>query len=402
MTPIEPVQGGVTAPIGFAAAGVSCGIKKRGKDLALIVSNRPATAAGTLTTNRLRAPCVAWAEKILRHGNARAIVANSGNANCCTGRRGERDCRSMAEWTAGALGIPTQEVFVASTGVIGQPLPMEKFRDGIRSARDHLARTGSHSAAEAILTTDTTPKEIAFRWKVAGRVVTVGGIAKGSGMIAPRMATMLAFLTTDFTADAGLLREALRQIVPDTFNAITVDGEMSTNDMVLLMANGAAGTPPLKRGTGTHRDFLEAVRAVCRHLAHEIVRDGEGVTRIFTVRVTGAADKPEAAKVARQVANSPLVKTMVAGRDPNWGRIAAAAGACGVPFRPERLMIRLGKKTVFQNGEPARLSRAVLLQQVDHPEIRIEVGLGRGGAEASVLSGDLTENYVKINAKYTT
>jgi len=399
---MESVQGGVTAPIGFAASGVSCGIKRRGKDLALIVSNRPAAVAGTLTTNRLRAPCVDWAEKILRLGKARAIVANSGNANCCTGVRGERDCRSMAEWTAGALGVPAQEVLVASTGVIGQPLPMEKLRKGIRAARGQLTRTGSHSAAEAILTTDTSPKEIAVHWKIGGCVAMVGGIAKGSGMIAPNMATMLAFLTTDLQADAGLLRETLREVVPDTFNAITVDGEMSTNDMVLLMANGGTGLPPLKRGTKVHKDFLEAVRTVCRHLAREIVRDGEGVTRIFTVRVTSAAGRAEALKVARQVANSLLVKTMVAGRDPNWGRIAAAAGASGVLFRPERLTIRLGKKIVFQKREPARLSRAILLQQVDHPEVRIELDLGRGKAEASLLSGDLTEGYVKINAKYTT
>lgn len=398
---METVQGGVTAPIGFAAAGVFCGIKKRGKDLALIVSNRPAAVAGTLTTNRMRAPCVEWAEKVLRKGQARAIVANSGNANCCTGRRGRQDNRAMAEETARLLGIAAEEVLVASTGVIGQPLPMENVRKGIRSARAGLKRTGSHSAAEAIMTTDLRPKEFAVHWKMAGRVVTVGGIAKGSGMIAPNMATMLAFLTTDLTVGPALLRAALRQAVPETFNAITVDGEISTNDMVLLLANGGAGLPPLKKGTLHHRDFLKGVRQVCEALAKEIVRDGEGVTRLFTVKVTGAANSSEAMKAARQIANSPLVKTMVAGRDPNWGRIASATGASGIPFRPEKLTIRLGKIAVFKGGEPAAVSRERLLEQVDQPEVRMEVDLGRGKAQAQILSGDLTEEYVKINAKYT-
>jgi glutamate N-acetyltransferase/amino-acid N-acetyltransferase len=399
---METVQGGVTAPIGFAAAGVFCGIKKRGKDLALIVSNRPAAVAGMLTANRMRAPCVEWAEKVLRKGHARAIVANSGNANCCTGRRGEQNNRAMAEETARLLRIPAGEVLVASTGVIGQPLPMESVRKGIRSARAHLKRIGSHSAAEAIMTTDLRPKEFAVHWKIAGRVVTIGGIAKGSGMIAPNMATMLAFMTTDLTVEPAILRQALRLAVPQTFNAITVDGEMSTNDMVLLLANGGAGLPPLKKGTLYHRDFLKGVRQLCKALAKEIVRDGEGVTRLFTVKVTGAASPAEAMKVARQIANSPLVKTMVAGRDPNWGRIASAAGASGIPFQPKKLTIRLGKIVVFKGGEPAAVSRELLLEQVDHPEIQMEVDLGRGKAQAQILSGDLTEEYVKINAKYTT
>ena len=398
---METAQGGVTAPIGFAAAGVFCGIKKRGKDLALIASNRPAAAAGMLTTNRLRAPCVDWAERVLRRGQARAIVANSGNANCCAGRRGERDCLSTAGLTGRLLNIAPEEVLVASTGVIGLPLPMEKLREGIRTARTHLTRTGSYAAAEAILTTDTRPKEVAVRWKIAGQVVTVGGIAKGSGMIAPNMATMLAFLTTDVAAEPAVLRNVLRRTVPETFNSMTVDGEMSTNDMVLLLANGASETAPVRVGTPAHRQFLEGVRRVCTALAHEIVRDGEGVTRLFTVKITGAATPVEARKAARQVANSLLVKTMVAGRDPNWGRIAAAVGASGVRFQPDRLTIRLGQITVFRGGEPASVSRTALLKQVDQPEVRMEVDLGRGGASAQMLSGDLTENYVKINAKYT-
>lgn len=399
---METVHGGVTAPIGFAASGVSCGIKKRGKDLALIVSNRPAAVAGTLTVNRLRAPCVEWAEKVLRSGTAQAIVANSGNANCCTGKQGEKDCLATAQQTAGLLGVSPEEVLVASTGVIGVPMPMDKLKKGLKEARAELSRTGSYAAAEAIMTTDIRSKEIAVHWKVDGRVVTVGGIAKGSGMIAPNMATMLAFLTTDLEVSPALLKETLRLIVPGTFNSITVDGEMSTNDMVLLMANGAAGLPALKKNTPLYRDFLKAVQQVCGFLAHEIARDGEGVTRLFTVKVTGGATAAEADRAARQVANSLLVKTMVTGRDPNWGRIAAAVGAAGIPFDAKKLVIRLGKVTVFRGGEPARVSRPLLLKQVDHPEVKMEIDLGRGKAEARMLSGDLTEDYIKINAKYTT
>jgi len=399
---MESVQGGVTAPIGYAASGVFCGIKKRGKDLALIASNRPAAAAGMLTRNRLPAACVTWVGAVLRRGTARAIVANSGNANACTGRRGGGDCRRTAQWAAQALAVAAQEVLVASTGVIGQPLPMANVREGIRLARRQLSRTGSHRAAEAIMTTDTRPKEFALRWRSGGRVLTLGGIAKGSGMIAPDMATMLCFLTTDAPVGAVGLRRALRQAVPETFNAITVDGECSTNDMVLLLANGAAGGARILPGSRPYADFLKALREVCRTLAHEIVRDGEGVTRIFRVNVAGAASPREALRIARRVANSPLVKTMVAGRDPNWGRIAAAVGDSGERVEPRRIALRLGRVLVFRHGEPTRVPRARLLAEVDQPEVHISIDLGRGPGQAQILSGDLTENYAKINAKYTT
>ena len=399
---MEAVRGGITAPAGFTAAGVFCGIKRRGKDLALIVSDRPATAVGTLTTNKMRASSVEWAADILKRGKARAIVANSGNANCCTGRQGEKDTREMARTIGTALGVPRNQVFVGSTGVIGQPLPMNRLRHGIRKAAGALSRTGSHAAAEAILTTDTRPKEIAFRFPVEGKPVTVAGIAKGAGMIAPNMATMLAFLTTDAPVNRVGLQNALRFFVPRTFNAVTVDGEMSTNDMVLLMANGAAPVPMLRLGSRAYRDFFDAVGRVCKHLAHEIARDGEGVTRLFTIRVTGAARAEQAEKIARQIANSLLVKTMVAGRDPNWGRVAAAVGAAGVPFRPGRLTLRLGQTVVFRNGEPTHPGREKLLEEVDRQEVVIGVELGQGREEAQMLSTDLTEDYVRINAKYTT
>lgn len=399
---MEIIRGGVTAPIGFSAAGVTCGLKKRGKDLALIASDRPATAVGTLTLNRMRASSVEWAAAVLRRGKARAIVANSGNANCCTGKRGERDTREMAQLTGRLLGIPANEVFAGSTGVIGRPLPMEKVRAGVRMAARALHPRGSLSAAEAIMTTDMRPKEFAVRFKAAGRPVTVGGIAKGSGMIAPHMATMFAFLSTDARAERSFLRKITREAVEESFNRITVDGEMSTNDMVVLLANGASSAPAIRPGTREGKELAAAVRAVCRHLAKEIVRDGEGVTRTMTVRVAGCRTAEQARKVARQVANSALVKTMVAGRDPNWGRVAAAVGAAGVPLDPRKLVLRFGKIVVFRNGEPARAPQEALLKEADRAEVQVGVDLGQGKAAHEMLSGDFTEGYIRINAKYTT
>ncbi|MBI3616003.1 MAG: bifunctional glutamate N-acetyltransferase/amino-acid acetyltransferase ArgJ [Candidatus Omnitrophica bacterium] len=396
------VPGGITAPAGFSASGVSCGIKKRGKDLAVIFSDRPAAAAGILTRNALRAPCVIRAENLLKKSAAQAVVANSGNANCCTGRRGRQDTQKTADWLGKRLGIPASRIFVASTGVIGRPLPMDRVREGIEKASQTLSRKGSLAAAEAIMTTDTRPKEIAVMLKIRGSPVTVGGIAKGSGMVCPQMATMLAFLTTDARVEPASLASAIRSAAAGSFNAITVDGETSTNDMLLILANGASGSPTIRKGSSLFPPFLAAVDQVCRYLAHEIVRDGEGVTRLMTVRVTGAANRQEADRVARAVANSVLVKTMVAGRDPNWGRVAAAVGASGVPVIPHRLTIHLGKIVVFHRGEPTRLPRERLLEQVDHPQVEIGIDLGSGRARTEILSGDLTEGYIRINAKYTT
>lgn len=395
-------KGGITAPLGFLASGVSCGIKRRGRDVALIFSQRPATVAGTLTTNRLRAPCVAWTEKILRRGTAQAIVANSGNANCCTGSRGIKDTATVARWVGQHLGLSPSKVIVASTGVIGQFLPMDRARKGITLAASRLNRRGSLLAVEAIMTTDTRPKEIALRFSVGGRLVTLGGIAKGSGMVSPCMATMLAFLTTDAKVGRPTLTRALKAAVNETFNAITIDGELSTNDMVILLANGVSEAPVIREGSPAYRDFQAALRAVCQHLAHEIVRDGEGVTRLFRVQVTRAVNFQSARQVARRVADSLLVKTMVAGRDPNWGRIAAAVGASSIPVDPRKLIIRLGHTVVYRKGEPTAVSKKQLLKEVDQAEVQVGIDLGSGRAQAAVLSGDLTDGYVRINAKYTT
>lgn len=396
------VEGGVTAPLGFLASGVSCGIKRRGKDMALLLSEKTAVVAGTLTRNAVRASCVNWVQAALQRGVARALVANSGNANSCTGRRGEKNTAEMARLASSELGLIPSQVLVASTGVIGHFLPMDRVRTGIQEASMSLSRTGSLSAAEAILTTDTRPKELAVRFRVAGHPITIGGIAKGSGMVSPHLATLLAFLTTDANIELAALRGAVRAAVGESFNAITVDGEMSTNDMVLVLANGACEGPVIRRGSAPYRKFLKALITVSRFLAHEIVRDGEGVTRLLAVYVTGAKNKESAAKVARQVAQSLLVKTMVAGRDPNWGRVAAAVGASCVSLNMDKLTIRLGKTVVFRKGEPTSPGHEKLLNAVDQPEVQVGIDLGGGTHHAQILSGDLTEGYVRINAKYTT
>jgi glutamate N-acetyltransferase/amino-acid N-acetyltransferase len=312
-----------------------------------------------------------------------------------------QDTETTAQWTAQALKIRPTEVLVASTGVIGQPLPMVRVRQGIRRAAQTLSRTGSHLAAEAILTTDTRPKEFALRISTSGHPITIGGIAKGSGMVAPEMATILCFLTTDARVDRVMLQRLIRQAVNESFNRITVDGQTSTNDMVLILANGSSKAGPLRPGSLSYRNFEQGLKTVCRYLAHEIVRDGEGVTRLMKVQVAGAHSEPEARRVAYGIADSMLVKTMVAGRDPNWGRVAAAVGASGCRIDPNRLTIRLGKATVFRKGEPVGLSRKRLLKQVDHSEVQIGVDLGIGSGTAQLLSGDLTEEYIRINAKYT-
>lgn len=398
----KEISGGVTAPQGFSASGVSCGIKTRGRrDLGLIVSDRPAAAAGMLTTNRLAAAPIQWCRPILRRGKAQAIVANSGNANACTGPLGIADARTMAEGVAQALCLQPHAVLVASTGVIGRPLPIRRIVAGIPELVRQLSPHGSHAAAEAIMTTDTVIKETAIEGTIHGTLIRIGGIAKGSGMIHPAMATMFAFLTTDAAVTLAMLRQALRTAVGQTFNAITVDGEMSTNDTVVVLANGAAGNRPLQAGDGGMGILTRALTAVCERLALAIVRDGEGATQLVTVEARGAASTAEAQKAAKAIANSLLVKTMVAGRDPNWGRVAAAVGASGVHLHPGRLTIALGGFVVFQHGQPARVNPLRLRRALEHPEVAIGVHLGVGTSHARVWTCDLTEGYIRINAKYT-
>lgn len=397
------IPGGVTAAAGFQAAGISCGIKLHGKrDLALISSDQPALAAGMLTTNRLAAAPILRCRPVLRRGKAQAIIANSGNANACTGAHGLADADAMVQAAAGALRIDPRLVLVASTGVIGRPMPIRRIVEAIPRVVTALTPRGSHAAAEAIMTTDLAAKETAIEYPVDGKPVRIGGIAKGSGMINPAMATMFAFLTTDAAITLPALRAALRQAVAHSFNAITVDGEMSTNDIVVVLANGTAGHRTLQVGDGALGTFTRALTHVCETLAKAIVKDGEGAHHLITVEVRGTASAHEAQKAARMIANSLLVKTMVAGRDPNWGRVAAAVGASGAHLDPARLTIALGGITVFQHGHPVRVNPLHLKRAFEHAEVLISVHLGAGTSHARIWSCDLTEGYIRINAKYTT
>ena len=393
---------GVTAPKGFLAAGIACGIKKRKKDLALIYSEVPAVAVGVLTKNRLQAAPVLVTQKHLRFGQVRAIIANSGNANCATGRRGIEDAHQMANQCAVLLKLKVKEVLVSSTGVIGRFLHMDAVTQGIQKIVKELSPKGSHDAAEAILTTDHTVKETEVEFVLNHMRIHIGGIAKGAGMIAPEMATMLCFLTTDAKVTTPVLQKALSQLTETTFNAITIDGEMSTNDMVLVLANGEAGNPTIQLGSPEYHQFYQALEKVMERLAEMIVRDGEGASKFVRIRVSGAKKREEAKKVAHRIANSLLVKTMLHGADPNWGRIVACVGSSGVAVKMDRVTVTIGQILVFQKGEPIEHDRGKLKQVLSHKNIQISVDLGEGKLDSRVWTTDLSPEYVRINAGYTT
>ena len=400
---IEPIEGGITAPLGFRAAGVSCGIKASGAlDLALIAADRPATAAGMFTTNKVQAaPVIVSRDHFKRsRGRALAIVANSGCANAVTGEAGLEVAREMAAEAGRVLVCASERVLIASTGVIGVPLDGEKVARGIAAAKKALRREGHEDAARAIMTTDPFPKSCAVEVRTDAGTFRVGGMAKGAGMIEPNMATMLAFLTTDAKVSAPLLRKALAEAVAETFNAITIDGDTSTNDTVLVLASGASG---VDINDQTYPALFEGLRAVSRELALLIVRGGEGATKLVTIRVTGAATQDEARRAARTVANSLLVKTAIHGGDPNWGRLVAAAGRAGVAFDLSRCTVRIGPVVPLDHGVPrddrAPEAAAVLRER----DIEIEIDLGTGGPHAATMwTCDLSAEYVKINAEYRT
>jgi len=399
---IAPVEGGVTAPAGFRAAGVHCGIKKAKLDLALIVPDRAASAAGVFTTNTVQAaPVVVSKDHLARAGGlASAIVVNSGCANACTGPAGLAAARAMAAETARRLGCPAEQVLVASTGVIGVQLDVAKVAAGVGDAAGRLSRNGHDEAALAIMTTDPWPKACAVTVDSSGARFVVGGMAKGSGMIEPNMATMLAFLTTDARVPPPLLARALGEAVADTFNAITVDGECSTNDTVFALAGGASG---VEIGEAGYADLVAGLRAVSRELAIGIVRGGEGATKLVTVRVIGAAAAADARQAARTIANSLLVKTAIHGGDPNWGRLVAAAGRAGVAFRPERAAVRVGGIELFRDGAPHDDRAPAAAAHLAGAEIDIEIDLGTGAQhQATVWTCDLSADYVHINADYRT
>ncbi|MFQ5696808.1 MAG: bifunctional glutamate N-acetyltransferase/amino-acid acetyltransferase ArgJ [Myxococcota bacterium] len=386
---------------GFRAAGVACGIKGGGAlDLALIASDRPASVAGVFTRNQFPGAPVRVSRARARRGAGRAVVVNSGVANVATGPEGLAAARAMARVAARGLGVREGLVTVASTGVIGPALPLARIEAGIPLAIRGLSASGWGRAARAILTTDTRPK----RAHVAARGFGLGGIAKGAGMTMPRMATMLSFLATDLAVEASFLREALREAVDPTFNALTIDGETSTSDTVLFFANGAAGNRPLRSGSARASELRAALREVCGSLVEQLARDGEGVSKLADVYVQGARRTRDAERVARSVANSLLVKTALFGRDPNWGRIVQAAGAAGVRLAPERLGVRLAGVDLLRGGRPVGGERALgrAARGLRRRRVTIEVSLGMGSARAHVLTTDLTYEYVRINAEYTT
>ena len=379
-------------------------MKSRGPDLALLVSDRPATVAGVFTRSTVPSAPVELCRARVPSGRARAVVVNSGCSNVAMGARGRRDAEAMAAAAAAALGCEASQVLVASTGVIGQPLPMAKIRRGIAGAARALSPGALGRAAEAIMTTDTVPKLASRALRVGGRAVRVAGIAKGSGMIEPDMATLLAFLVTDAALSVPVARRLVREVADETFNRVTVDGETSTSDTLLLLANGASGAAPVagprSAGAAALRD---ALLAVATELAQAIARDGEGATKLVTVSVEGAASPAEAERAARRIANSLLVKTALFGGDPNWGRILQTVGAGRVRIALARAQVRLGGVPVFRRGAstgPAARARAG--QRLAAPEVEIRVDLGAGRARARLWTCDLSTDYVRINAEYTT
>jgi glutamate N-acetyltransferase/amino-acid N-acetyltransferase len=401
---IAAARGGVTAPRGFTSSALHCGIKAKtgALDLAVIAADRPASAAGIFTTNLAQAaPVLVSRAHLVRSGGiARAVVVNSGCANACTGDQGMADAQQMATEVAAALGCAPEQVLVASTGVIGVNLKMQAVVTGIRAGALALARDKGDEAARAIMTTDPFPKESAVIVTTAAGSFVVGGTAKGSGMIEPMMATMLGFLTTDAAVPPGLLARALRESAADTFNAITVDGECSTNDSLFAMASGASG---VTIDETTYPALLEGLLAVSRELAIGIVRGGEGATKLISVNVHDARTRDDARRVARTIANSPLVKTAVHGADPNWGRIVAAAGRSGVTFDVSQATVHVGGTLLFEHGLPHDDAAPRAAEHMKQRDVQIDVRLGTGGGQqATIWTCDLSAEYVRINGEYRT
>ncbi len=400
------VPGGITAPQGFKAAGVVAQVRKKGRrDLALICSEVPAVAAGLFTRNLVKAAPVILSQEHLAGGRAQAIVVNSGIANAYMGAQGMADARRMASVTAESLGVPVADVVVASTGVIGEPLPIAKIEKGIRDAAVNLTRDGGGDAAEAIMTTDTALKEYALRFNPddgAGPAVTIGGIAKGSGMIHPNMATMLSFLTTDAVIDRVALDAALRYAADRSYNAVTIDGDTSTNDMVVILANGLAGNAPITADSAGFEAFRDALKAVCVELAKMIAHDGEGATKYMEVQVRGAQNEQGALQIARTIASSNLVKAALFGEDANWGRIITAAGYSGVLFDPERVTIWIGDLKMADGGTGLDFDEERAKEILEGREIEISLDLHQGDAGGVAWGCDLSYDYVRINANYRT
>jgi len=392
-------SGSVTSPEGFQAGATGAGIKKKkGLDLGILFSEVPCTAAGLFTTNRIKAAPVVLCQQRLHEGKARAVVVNSGCANAYTAEQGLVDGAEMAALAAGVVSVPPEEVLVASTGVIGQTLPMERLRAGMGQIA--LSRDGGHELARAIMTTDTVPKEAAVR--VAGSGAIIGGIVKGSGMIHPDLATMLCFLATDASVKPDFLKSALRQAIDISFNMISIDTDTSTNDTVLILANGLAGGETISRDSRQAEAFQQALNELCIRLAKATARDGEGATRLIEVTVNGAPGPAEAKLAARTIVSSPLVKSAVHGNDPNWGRIVAAVGRSGVEVVAEKIELYIGHVCLVRDGRPLSFNEAEVVKVLQNEEVPVVLNLNLGGASATAWGCDLSEEYVTINSQYTT
>jgi glutamate N-acetyltransferase/amino-acid N-acetyltransferase len=393
----------ICAAKGFSAGAVSAGIKKGGKpDLALIFSEVPALACGLFTSNKVKAAPVILSQQRSKKGKAQAILINSGNANCATGANGLNDAKKICQEAAKTLGIKQNLVLNASTGIIGKRLPVKKILNKIPCLVEKISHQHGHLAAKAMMTTDTIPKEAQAKLKIRDKLVTIGALAKGAGMISPHLATMLCFITTDAKIEKKALLLALKNAVAGSFNRITVDGQMSTNDTVLILANGLAKNLTLKQGTKDYQRFSQCLSDVCLKLAKMIVSDGEGATKFVAIKVDGAKTKMQAEKIARNIADSTLVKTAFFGADPNWGRILSAIGASGEEINPHKIMLSLGNIIVFKNGTAVKVDAEQLRKKFLCREIGINVVLNLGKAQTKIYTCDLSKKYVRINAAYST
>ncbi len=402
----EPVEGTLATPRGFRAAAVAAGIKKAhgALDLALIVSDSPVTsAAGTFTTNLAAAAPVHLSRRHLSasRGRARAVIVNSGNANACTGPAGSRAALGTARAVGRLIGIPTQQVLVASTGVIGVPLKLDSILVQLPALKENLSAKNASLVARAIMTTDTFPKSCVLRTEFEGKAVHLAGIAKGAGMIHPRMATMLCFITTDAALAPSHFRRLLRAAVAESFNRLSVDGDTSTNDSVLALASGLSGVS-VRSGSKFGAHFLAGLTELCRTLAKMIARDGEGAKKLVTIEVSGARRSSDAERIARAIANSPLVKTAIAGSDPNWGRILCAAGYSGASFDPLRVDIRVNGTYLCRRGLDAGFDESLAKKALDQKEVTVRLDLHQGRASACMWTCDFTREYIDINASYRT
>lgn len=405
---MNTIQGGVTAATGFEAAGVAAEIKYKGRsDMAIVYSQTPCVAAGTFTTNVAKAAPVTWDQRLVKESDfVQAIIVNSGIANACTGREGYGYCKETAETASEALSIPAESVLLGSTGVIGKQLPMDRVTKGVvklAEAKSPSIEAGT-AAAKAIMTTDTCEKELAVQIEIGGKTVTIGGMAKGSGMIHPNMCTMLSFITTDAVITKSALQNALSEDVNDTYNMISVDGDTSTNDTVLVLANGMAGNPEIQEGTEEYAKFKEALHEVNVYLAKKIAGDGEGATALFEVHVVGAKTKEDAIKLSKSVACSNLTKTAIAGHDANWGRIICAMGYSGVQFDPEKVDLffesTAGKIQIAEDGVALDFSEEKATEILSQSVVTATADVKMGSETATAWGCDLTHGYIEINADY--